>query len=62
MTIEEAIQALENSGLRKIEGDYLINNTLYHVKAYKIGIPHELIRIDIKEFTEKEIRNARRKS
>lgn len=48
-TIElgEAIGLLQNTGIRKIEGYYRVDQTDYAVTAYKIG--DSVIRIDLKK-------------
>ena len=59
MNLDEMVGFLKKSTLRSIEGDHSIDGKIYHVKAYKIGDPHNLIRLDVKEFSKEEIQNAR---
>lgn len=61
MDLDGFVDALKITGLKKIDGDHSIGGKLYHVKAYKIGGPHNIIRIDLKEFSKEEIKNARNK-
>lgn len=49
MSIDEMVELLKNGGFRLVERDHQMGNIQYNVKAYKIGPPHSIIRIDIKE-------------
>lgn len=62
MNLDDMVGALKITGFKKLEGDHSIGGILYKVKAYKIGEPHNLIRIDVKEFSEEEMKNARNRS
>ena len=62
MDLDGFVDALKITGLRKIDGDHSIGGVLYKIKAYKIGNPHNLIRLDVKEFSKEEIQNARNKA
>lgn len=59
MDLDGFVDALKITGLQKLEGDLSIGGVLYKVKAYKIGPPHSIIRIDVKEFSEEERKNER---
>lgn len=50
MDLDGFVDALKRTGIKKLEGDHLIGGIIYRVKAYKIGPPHDLIRLDVKEF------------
>lgn len=54
MSIDEMVELLKNGGFRYFERSHQMGSINYLVKVYKIGPPHSLIRIDIKE----EIKNG----
>lgn len=49
MSIDEIVGLLKNGGFRYFERSHKMGTIQYNVKAYKIGPPHSLMRIDIKE-------------
>lgn len=59
MDLHEIVEALGNTreeyeGIRKLEGYIEISGQVYHYKAYKIGPPHDIIRIDLSKSSVKE--------